>query len=102
MGKRFARNIEDFICEHCGHKTVGNGYTNHCPECLHSKHVDINPGDRQSECQGLMEPIAIETKGLGYIITFKCTKCGAEKRCKSAENDNFGTILEVMKKRNGR
>lgn len=48
-----------------------------------------------------MEPISIETKGLGYIITFKCTKCGAVKRCKSAENDNFDTILEVMK-RNGR
>ena len=60
--KRFSRRTEDFTCEHCGTKVKGNGYTNHCPQCLYSKHVDINPGDRLSDCGGLMEPIDIEQK----------------------------------------
>ena len=42
----FTRKVEDFTCEHCGREVHGNGYTNHCPHCLHSKHVDVNPGDR--------------------------------------------------------
>ena len=58
--KRFNRRIEDFTCEHCGTEVHGNGYTNHCPNCLWSKHVDINPGDRAADCGGLMEPIAVE------------------------------------------
>jgi DNA-directed RNA polymerase subunit M/transcription elongation factor TFIIS len=97
MGRRFARNVEDFVCEKCGNKVRGNGYTNHCPRCLHSKHVDINPGDRQSNCGGMMEPIAVESNSKGYIVTFRCTKCGATKRNKSAEGDDFEKILEIAR-----
>ena len=43
--KKFQRKVEDFICEKCGTKNIGNGFTNHCFKCLWSKHVDINPGD---------------------------------------------------------
>ncbi len=102
MGKRFARNIEDFVCAKCGSKVKGNGYTNHCPHCLHSKHVDINPGDRQSSCEGMMEPVAVESNSKGYTITFRCTKCGAIKRNKSAEGDDFEKILEIARKGTGR
>lgn len=97
MSKRFVRNIEDFTCENCGKKTTGNGYTNHCPNCLFSKHVDINPGDRQANCGGMMEPIGVECSGVSYVITFKCRRCGATKRNKAALNDNFETILETAK-----
>ena len=72
----FIRKTEDFICEHCGFSIEGNGYTNHCSECLYSKHVDIDPGDRANTCGGLMKPIAIEKKGKEYIIKHKCIKCG--------------------------
>ena len=53
MSATFIRKTEDFICEHCGREVRGNGYTNHCPYCLWSKHVDINPGDRAAGCGGL-------------------------------------------------
>ena len=98
MSKKFARKIEDFVCENCGTLVTGNGYTNHCCNCLHSKHVDVNPGDRACKCNGLMEPISISVKRDEYIITFKCKKCGVVKRCKSVEGDNFDTILDVMRK----
>jgi hypothetical protein len=42
--KRFQKTVEDFVCEHCGHPVAGNGYTNHCSQCLWSKHVDDNSG----------------------------------------------------------
>ena len=44
---RFIRREENFVCEVCGAKVKGTGYTNHCPQYLWSKHVDkLIPGDR--------------------------------------------------------
>lgn len=97
MHKNFRRTVENFRCENCGTEVVGNGYTNHCPTCLFSKHVDNTPGDRECECLGLMEAISIETKRDHFVITFRCRRCGATKRNKSSENDNFDAILNVMK-----
>lgn len=57
--KKFQRCTEDFDCGHCGFRVQGNGFTNHCPQCLWSAHVDINPGDRAATCRALMEPIAV-------------------------------------------
>lgn len=93
--KKFIRNIENFTCAHCGETVLGNGYTNHCPNCLWSKHVDNNPGDRQSTCGGMMRPISVESKKTGYIITHKCEKCGKIIRQKSAENDNINAIIAI-------
>ena len=93
--KKFVRHIENFTCAHCGAYVLGNGYTNHCPECLWSKHVDNNPGDRQSTCGGMMKPISVEPKKYGYIITHKCEKCGKIIKQKSAENDNINTIIAI-------
>ena len=54
MKKKFFEIDEEFICENCGKHVPKLGYTcrNHCPYCLHSKHVDINPGDRAETCHG--------------------------------------------------
>ncbi|MFZ2522806.1 MAG: RNHCP domain-containing protein [Minisyncoccia bacterium] len=91
----FKKNKENFVCEKCGHGVVGNGYTNHCPECLWSKHVDIFPGDREEKCGGLMEPIKIEKKGKEYIIIHKCTKCSKERPNKAVKEDNFQMIVQI-------
>lgn len=99
MAKLFARNVEDFVCENCGATVTGNGYTNHCPHCLHSKHVDINPGDRASTCKGMMRPIGIENARDGYVIILQCTKCNCTKRNKSAENDDMDMIIKISSNR---
>ena len=75
--KRFLARDEEFICENCGKKVSKLGYSSrdHCPYCLHSKHVDINPGDRAESCCGDLEPIGIEINNRkGYVILFKCKK----------------------------
>lgn len=93
----FTKNIEDFTCEHCGELVKGNGYTNHCPKCLYSKHVDINPGDRDNPCKGLMQPIDFVKKNGKEYILHKCLKCGAQKLNKISKNDNMDVIYEILK-----
>lgn len=93
---KFIKNKEDFVCNHCGAKVFGSGYTNHCPNCLWSKHVDINPGDRASNCEGMMKPVSIEGSTNKYTILHRCDVCGYEKRNKAAENDNIDAILSVI------
>jgi len=93
--KQFQRNKEDFVCEHCGHKVQGTGYTNHCPKCLYSKHVDVNPGDRGHICQGLMEPIGIETTGGETVIIHKCIQCRTVKRNKTSPEDSTEEVIRV-------
>ena len=93
--QKFIKNREDFVCEKCGAEVAGNGYTNHCPECLWSKHVDFFPGDRAGDCGGMMEPVKVEKTGKEYVIIHKCQKCGEEKRNKAVKEDNFQMILQI-------
>lgn len=96
--KKFTRTIENFICENCGAEVIGNGYTNHCPKCLYSKHVDINPGDRACECGGLMEPVEILQKNGEFVILHRCKKCGFERKNKVNETDDYNAVLRVGKR----
>lgn len=98
MVKYFQKIKEDFVCEACGAEVEGNGYTNHCPVCLVSKHVDIFPGDRLEECQGLMDPVALEMKGNRYRITHRCRKCDYEKINDTQEDDSSEAIYALAKK----
>lgn len=93
--KNFIRTKEDFICENCNFPVIGDGYTNHCPVCLYSKHVDIHPGDRRASCFGLMEPIDFEIKKGIYVIIHKCQKCGYQKKNKTTKNDNLKILLSI-------
>ena len=96
MSKAFARKKEDFICEMCGEKVHGNGYTNHCPKCLTSKHVDINPGDRACDCGGLMPAIGLDNKNGELVLVQQCQKCGFVRRNKISDDDNQEAIRAIM------
>ena len=98
MGRIFTEIDEGFVCENCKMKIEPLGYScrNHCNHCLYSKHIDKNPGDREEECHGLLEPIGIEVDNKkGYVIIFKCTKCGQIRRNKAAKDDNMKKIIEL-------
>ena len=63
---------------------------------MYSKHVDINPGDRAEECHGLLEPIRVEISSKkGYVIVYKCQKCGAIRKNKAAKDDNMDIIIKL-------
>lgn len=97
MPRSFVRRVEDFACERCGQAVTGNGYTNHCPACLWSKHVDVAPGDRAAGCGGLMEPVEVESRAGGYRILHRCTLCAAEKWNQAAREDDFEQILAIAR-----
>jgi len=95
MARRFERKKEDFVCGNCDNAVHGNGYTNHCPACLWSRHVDVNPGDRAAKCGGLMEPMGAKLKNGEWVIAHRCVACGFERHNKAVPGDDFEVILHV-------
>lgn len=93
--RRFQRRIEDFTCEWCNTKVKGNGYTDHCPRCLASKHVDDNPGDRNSSCKGKMVPIGAEYRTGSFTIWYRCRRCNCRKRVNAANGDNMDLLMAL-------
>lgn len=92
------KNDSGFVCRHCGKVVQPLKYTSrdHCPYCLYSIHIDNVPGDRSNNCLGDLIPIAVESNSKkGFVIVYKCSKCGEIKRNKSATDDDFDMLLKV-------
>lgn len=96
---KFQKRVEDFDCEHCRHHVKGTGYTNHCPKCLWSKHVDVLPGDRAETCGGMMRPIAVEGTTPSYRIVHRCEKCKLERKVDVSDNDDSDALIELARAR---
>ena len=92
-----------FTCLNCG--TVvsaqrGGSYRNHCPVCLHSRHVDVLPGDRQAQCGGVMEPVGVDHSGKkGFMLIHRCARCGAEDRNRLAPDDAMDRVIGLQRPR---
>jgi len=99
--KNFSKLDEEFVCENCGKDVKKLNYTSrdHCPYCLHSKHVDINPGDRSNTCKGLLVPIEIEKFKNTYKIIYKCKKCNKIHKNVIAIDDDFDKIIHLSTKK---
>ncbi len=97
--KNFIPINESFVCDNC-HKQVPKAqgtFRNHCPFCLYSKHVDDTlPGDRLSNCGGLMKPIRIEkdTKR-EWMIVHQCLKCQKISRNRIATDDDKKKLAKI-------
>ncbi len=96
MGARFTRVREDFTCLHCAAEVRGTGYTNHCPRCLWSRHVDVYPGDRAATCHALMEPIAALSEGDEMVVVQRCVDCGQLWRNKVSPADDRAAVLALF------
>ena len=91
---------ETFICKVCGKEVVpegaGSDHRNHCPNCLSSVHVDEEPGDRASDCEGVMEPIAVWVKKNGeWCLIHRCRKCGKLSTNRIAADDNPALLMSI-------
>jgi hypothetical protein len=96
MERQFQRRTEDFTCEHCGAAVTGTGYTNHCPQCLTSKHVDIHPGDRMAACGGLMRPTGFEQRHGAWFVIQQCERCGHTRPNKLQSDTETSVAIELM------
>ena len=93
---------EAFICQNC-HKSVpkrGGGYSrDHCMYCLYGLHVDERlPGDRKSECHGLMKPtdIIYNTMKKTQQIVYICEKCHHRFPVMVAKDDDKELFFKLM------
>ena len=97
--KKFTMIDENFICENCNKYVEKLKYTarDHCPYCLYSKHVYINPGDRLNTCKGMLKPIKIEKFKDTYKIIYECEKCKKLHKNIMANDDDINIIIELSK-----
>ena len=99
MSKR-SENIA-FDSAACGDHVLplDNGsYRNHCPHCLCSVHVDVIPGDRASDCLGVMRPVDVAYHSAkGFQIVHECAKCGHRQRNKVAVDCTQPDDLELIR-----
>ena len=91
---------ETFTCRSCGWlvtpQGAGSQHRNHCPNCLCSVHLDIEPGDREADCGGLMEPIAVWVrKGGEWAILHRCRVCGWISSNRLAADDNPVKLMSM-------
>lgn len=94
---------DSFTCKVCGRlvtpENAGSDHRNHCPNCLSSLHVDIEPGDRASDCGGIMEPIAVWVRRGGeWAIIHRCRRCGALDSNRVAADDNPMKLMSIALK----
>ena len=97
----FIKNDNEFICKNCNEKVEKLGYTSrdHCNHCLHSIHIDINPGDRANKCLGMLKPInVLQTSKKGNVILYKCLKCNETIRNIVANDDNEAEIYKIVER----
>ena len=94
---------ESFTCKVCGRLVVPNGagsdHRNHCPYCLTSMHLDIEPGDREADCGRAMEPVAVWVRKNGeWAIIHRCKICGALSSNRIAADDNPMKLMSIAMK----
>lgn len=89
-----------FKCKVCGRTVIPEGagasHRNHCPNCLCSMHLDIEPGDRASDCGGVMEPIAVWVRRGGeWALIHRCRICTALSSNRIAADDNPMKLMSI-------
>lgn len=104
---------QQFTCVHCqlyvscAPSVAGVQNRNHCPYCLHSRHLDWRePGDRMSNCRAPMEPVGLTTrrsrnKYAGerdgeLMLIHRCTGCGKLVINRVAADDDADAILALF------
>jgi len=90
---------------------AGVKHRNHCPYCLHSRHLDREkPGDRRSDCRAAMRPVGLTLKASHnkygsdegeLMLIHHCLGCGALSINRIAADDNAEQLLVVFETSNG-
>lgn len=91
---------DSFTCALCGRLVTagnaGSAHRNHCPYCLSSLHLDVEPGDRAADCGGIMEPVSVWVrKGGEWAVIHRCRRCGCLSSNRVAADDNPLMLMSI-------
>ena len=94
---------DSFTCKVCGRLVVaagaGSAHRNHCPTCLCSLHLDMEAGDRDADCGGIMDPVGVWVKKNGeWAIIHRCRRCGQFSANRVAADDNPVKLMSIAMK----
>jgi hypothetical protein len=107
---RVIYDTQDFKCRNCGFFVTANrelsgvNNRNHCPRCLWSRHMDITPGDRRSDCLSRMEPAGLTVKHVvkkygstngELMVIHICTGCEKVSINRIAADDDPHVLLTI-------
>ena len=95
--------LDPFTCKVCGREILpegaGSDHRNHCPNCLSSLHVDVEPGDRASDCGGVMDAVSVWVrKGGEWAVIHRCRRCGEFRSNRVAADDNPMKLMSIAMK----
>lgn len=97
MGARFVKNNLGFKCAICETDVPPHPSSSrdHCTQCLYSMHVDVDPGDRENPCQGILKPVGLEIKKGEKRILYECERCRVRIVNVVAPDDNPDKVVEL-------
>lgn len=89
-----------FTCKVCGRPVVptgaGSDHRNHCPNCLSSLHLDVEPGDRAADCGGIMDAVGVWVrKGGEWALIHRCRRCQVLRSNRVAADDNPMKLMSI-------
>ena len=92
-----------FVCAVCGRTVAAEGsgvnHRNHCPNCLSSLHLDNQAGDREADCGGIMDAVAVWVRKNGeWAIIHRCRRCGKLSSNCVAADDNPMKLMSIALK----
>jgi len=81
------KHPSSFRCVHCRldvpTDAPGTAHRNHCPTCLWSRHLDVDPGDRASG---------------EWVLIHRCNGCGTLSSNRIAGDDNPLLLVRIAVK----
>ncbi|MGX1809060.1 RNHCP domain-containing protein [Nocardia sp. NPDC055321] len=95
-----SQQLNTFTCISCGlvvFAFAGDGVPrNHCPSCLHSRHVVDHVAGGHSECGARMSPLAIAVpRGGDWMLIHRCVRCDELAAAPICADDNQLVLMRI-------
>ncbi|MFI6638826.1 RNHCP domain-containing protein [Streptomyces sp. NPDC050504] len=89
-----------FSCLHCGLTVTAlapdGTPRDHCPSCLHSRHVTDPADGGPSDCRARMAPISIAVvRGGDWTVVHRCTHCQELSAAPVGDDDNQLLLMRL-------
>ena len=78
-----------------GHQYGGRNHDDCATMLLDVQHVDVVPGDRASDCQGILDPIGAQQRSGAWVIRYRCRSCGHLQNNRAHPDDDAALLAKA-------